>query len=363
VAVRKRGRRWAVEVYDSGPASRKRYVGTFDTQRQARAKEGEALALAASAGGPRSNETVAGLASYWLELRPRQKEATNAAYRDQVKPFVDRYGKLRLTDIDRTLAYSWLSEKRWTHGGIRAMFSDGVRLDLVATNPFSGLRLSGTRGRKDIDVLTVAEVHRLAGCAANVWDGEVALTVRALVLVAAFTGMRPAELYGLRWADLDLRDDLIGVQRQYSAKSRDFELPKNGQRRTIVLTPPAREGLLDLPRPVRSDSLVFRASRGGPLTGRVQHYYWNPVRCSFGRPSMDLYELRHFCGSWLLNDLELPPQDVAQQLGHTDGGALVQKLYGHPSERLARKRIKRATGGTMAEVAVLSAAEERQAES
>jgi hypothetical protein len=29
----------------------------------------------------------------------------------------------------------------------------------------------------------------------------------------------------------------------------------------------------------------------------------------------------------------LPPHVVANQLGHTDGGALVQRLYGHPSEQ------------------------------
>jgi hypothetical protein len=123
------------------------------------------------------------------------------------------------------------------------------------------------------------------------------------------------------------------VARQYSPKARAFEPPKNGLTRQIVLTPPAREGLLALPRPMDADALVFRASKGGPMTGRVQHYYWHPVRCRFGNPSMDLYELRHFCASWLLNDLGLPPQDVAHQLGHTDGGALVQKLYGHPPEK------------------------------
>ncbi len=31
---------------------------------------------------------------------------------------------------------------------------------------------------------------------------------------------------------------------------------------------------------------------------------------------------------------------AGNQLGHTDGGALVRRLYGHPSERLARERIK-----------------------
>jgi integrase len=69
---------------------------------------------------------------------------------------------------------------------------------------------------------------------------------------------------------------------------------------------------------------------------------------------MDLYELRHFCGAWLFNDLELPAQDVAHQLGHTDGGALVMSRYGHPSERLARERIKKATGANLAPVVRLS---------
>jgi integrase len=75
---------------------------------------------------------------------------------------------------------------------------------------------------------------------------------------------------------------------------------------------------------------------------------------------MDFYELRHFCGSWLFNDLELPAQDVAYQLGHTDGGALVQRLYGHPSERLARERIKRATAGKPSAVVSLTGAKPGQ---
>ena len=28
------------------------------------------------------------------------------------------------------------------------------------------------------------------------------------------------------------------------------------------------------------NELIFRASRGGPITGRVQHYYWHPIRCA-----------------------------------------------------------------------------------
>jgi hypothetical protein len=44
----------------------------------------------------------------------------------------------------------------------------------------------------------------------------------------------------------------------------------------------------------------------------------------------------------MLNDLDLQAEDVAAQLGHTDGGVLVQRLYGHPSTELARRRAHEA---------------------
>jgi integrase len=205
-------------------------------------------------------------------------------YGEQVRAFVREYGHPRLRDVTVEAALKWVGEHRWTHGGLRAMFSDARRVDLIDTNPFAGLRVRGSRGRKDLDVLSVAVVERLAACVAEVWDGEVALTVAALVLTAAFVGMRPAELYGPRWSDLDLRNDEVRVERQYSARTRTFELPKNGLKRTIVLAAQARAALSQMPRPMNADELIFRGRRGGPLTGRTQHYYWHPsVVVSAGR--------------------------------------------------------------------------------
>jgi hypothetical protein len=102
-------------------------------------------------------------------------------------------------------------------------------------------------------------------------------------------------------------------------------------------------------RPAKAAAQADRSARPAvrhasrvPLSGQVQHYYWHPIRCAFGNPSLDLYELRHFCASYMLNDLDLHAEDVAAQLGHTDGGVLVQRLYGHPSTQLARKRAHEA---------------------
>ncbi len=211
--IQKRGRRWRVEVYDAG---KRRCVGTFDTEREAKAA-GTRVELEVRTGrGRRTQETVRSWSERWLLLRPRQKESTNAGYREQTKAFVRQYGELRLEDVGVELALEWVRDHQWTHGGLRAMFSDARRAGLLDRNPFTDLRLRRSQGRKNLVVLQRAQVEELARCATEVWDGETGLTIKALVTCAAYLGMRPAELYGLRWSDLDFRNDEVRVERQYS---------------------------------------------------------------------------------------------------------------------------------------------------
>ncbi len=108
-----------------------------------------------------------------------------------------------------------------------------------------------------------------------------------------------------------------------------------------MIAPEALEAVRSLPSSLGGDAPMWQTKRGNRLHGGNQHYYWNPIRVALGPKyvGMDLYELRHFCGSYLFNNLELPAEAVAQQLGHTDGGALVRKLYGHPDEALQRNRV------------------------
>jgi integrase len=128
-----------------------------------------------------------------------------------------------------------------------------------------------------------------------------------------------------------------------------LKAPKNGKTRTVILTPPARDALLDL-TPRLDVPWLFTTPRGLRLSKSTLHYYWRQVRIQFGRPGMDFYELRHFCATHLL-ELGVAHADVAVQLGHTDGGALVMSTYGHPSEDGARQRLKRAFGNNVASLA------------
>jgi len=54
----------------------------------------------------------------------------------------------------------------------------------------------------------------------------------------------------------------------------------------------------------------------------------------------------------MLLERGVTPWDVAQQLGHTDGGQLVMELYGHPSEAGARARVLAAWDAQMGPVPI-----------
>jgi len=41
----------------------------------------------------------------------------------------------------------------------------------------------------------------------------------------------------------------------------------------------------------------------------------------------------------MVNEIELPSEDVAIALGHADGGELVRKLYGHRDRERALARV------------------------
>ena len=92
MTIRKRGKRWSAEIYDPAAASKKRYVGSFDTQGEARDASRRAELDISRRRARRIDETVNGYAARWLELRPRQKESTNIAYRAQVSPFAREHG-------------------------------------------------------------------------------------------------------------------------------------------------------------------------------------------------------------------------------------------------------------------------------
>ncbi len=337
--IRRKGKRkktrYAVKVSRSGGVQE--WLGTFDTLKEAKEAERKALSKPRGYG----KETCQSFARRWVKDYPRPRASTNATNANAVKKFSEdpRFQSLRLDDLDRRTAREWVMENPSQHSALRAMFNDAVRDELCHANPFADLRLPQSKGRKDLTPITSDELDRLCDCALEV-HGDYGPNFEALILAAAYTLMRPGELFVLEWSDIDFDSNEIIVSKTLSGDTA-VEPPKNGRVRTITLPPPVKRALIPMKRVAGTDR-VFSTVSGKRFAKSSFHYAWNPVRTKFGKPGMDFYELKHFGCTYFLDEMGLSPADVALQCGHTDGGALVMSTYGHPSEKKARDRIRKA---------------------
>jgi integrase len=327
----RRGKRWVASGYDRS-VGRKRYVGTFDTKREAERAEAEWRVRSQPAG----RETCGDFAQRWTRDYPRPRTSTNKHNAERVKRFAKDFRRVKLVDVDRPSARAWALKHQSNLAAVRAMFGDAMRDGLIPSNPFAELRLRGSKGRKDIAVLTEAQLHELADVAL---DRRMELGLdygreyRAMILFSGYVGLRPGELFALR------RDDVHGqlcrIERSLSSTG-ETGPTKTGKSRSAIVPPPAQEALLEVPP--HPSGLLFTSPADRMWTQSSHHRYWARLRLLADLPGWDFYALRHTAATLLL-ERGVTPWDVAVQLGHTDGGQLVMQLYGHPSEAGARARL------------------------
>ncbi|MEA2495757.1 MAG: integrase [Thermoleophilaceae bacterium] len=314
----------------------KRERGPWRTvERQARKDEAQLLAAS-----PANEETVATYAAQFLDDYQRKHKESSADVAERaLAAFVKEFGPRRLDSITRAEA------KRWARGVsasripvIVTMFNHATDEDeLLERNPFRGLSRR-TRGRADERPPTEAELERLlVACSAL---GDYAPKMRALINFAAYTGMRPGELFALEWSDVDFDAMRIMVRRRLYKGSLD--VPKSNRIRQIALTPPARDALVGLPR---TSALVFTGKRGGRLSQPTLSGYWSQVLARSGL-DFDFYlATKHYAVHYLYVTLELPPRVIAEQMGWTVEGVMaLLRVYGH-GEIGALEEIDRAFAG------------------
>ncbi len=334
-----RSGRFAVKVWDQG-AKRYRWLGTFDSEAEALAAEGDA----ALRPGNRS-VTVEQWGRVWLSDYARSARSTQQTYRYAVKQIGEEIGALKLSDLTRPqarkLANGW---PRGTARVARTMWADAVRDGICELNPWTNLRLETPKGRKDLTALSEEQIAELADLAERI-SGDYGVEVRAIILTLAYTGVRPGELCALRRPDLDEQNRELVVR--YSLDGSGVEkAPKNGKARVVTVPPPALGAIRDTPVTLGNEYL-FHTTRGKRLSKGSLSYMWRPIAKAWiekGGRDIDLYDLRHAAATLLL-ERGVTPSDVAVQLGHQDGGRLVQTLYGHPAEDLARDRLRMAFAG------------------
>jgi len=221
-----------------------------------------------------------------------------------------------------------------------------IRQGVLIRNPAQFVDPPRARKPK-MNTLTPEEVARLFSMAKD-------MPYYPIIYTAVKTGLRQAELLGLRWRDLDLDLASLSVtQVLYKRKGIcQFKEPKSRHsRRRLDLTPSLAlflrkyrtgrqaERLL-LGKPLSEDDLVFGNINGNPMDpGTLTHNFARIARRA-GLAGTRFHDLRHTFASLMLL-AGIHPKIVSEALGHSSV-AFTLDTYSHvvPSiQKAAAKRL------------------------
>ena len=214
----------------------------------------------------------------------------------------------------RRAAPRWRSR---SSSGIKAAEDRGQQVDRA----IYGIRIAKADEREPC-FLTWEEADELRS-----WMPEY---VSRIVPVAILTMLRRGEILGLRDSDIDFETGSIAVfsQRQ---EGRQVQTKTRAGRRTIDVGPQALKLLREqqLARPATPDGHLFPAPSGAPFDG--DNFFarvYKPSARNAGMPELTFHDLRH-TGASLMIAAGCHVKVIAEQMGHSDGGALILKRYGH----------------------------------
>lgn len=175
-----------------------------------------------------SSDTIADYAEQWLERKARKvKASTIHKYRTALaKRVLPKIGEIPLGEYDREDTREWVrwaetatkddgevystaSVRSWW-GVMKTMLKDAYADGHFDRHPVDRIPspTTGRRGVREHRTLTAEEVKRLLEAVDEHYPQRY-----AEVAVLARCGLRPGELYALKWEDVDFADQIIRIER------------------------------------------------------------------------------------------------------------------------------------------------------
>jgi len=276
--------------------------------------------------------TVGEYAVAWVrdrvDLRPRTIDTYQWLLRKHVMPTLGSrmIGQLRPTEIRAwraQLLASGLGSNTVakSYRVLRTILSSAVDEGRIEKNPCN-IRGAGVERSPERPVATVEQVYALAAAVPE--------RNRALVLLAAFSGLRLGELLALRRERINLDDGWVVVtESQHELADRRIITgpPKTAAgRRTVSLPPhllPVLGEHLDRWVERSPDALVFTGDKGGWLRRSQWNSRWREARAAVGLPHLAFHDLRH-TGNTLAASTGASTKELMSRLGHASAQAALR---------------------------------------
>lgn len=324
-----------------------RLTKTFPTRKEAAAwKAAQARALRDGANVSGSRQRAAAYLDEWVEAHAATKAPRTAhQYRDHVRRILTpALGDLTLGRLDVPAieaAYARMASAGQSAAMVgKAAVTLGVALEaarrarLIPANPARDARRPRVeRGARAGGTAWTREQRKafVAAC-----DGH---RLEALFVLWLDTGMRPGEIFALRWGRVDLPNRAVTVAETLDEIDGRLTFKATAKTRKSLRTLPISQTAADaLGRLTPGDAaaLVFTDTEGKPLrVGNVRRRDFLPLVAKAGVPVIRLYDLRHTA---ITRDLKATrdPVEVARKAGHSTV-TLTLNTYGHALDADARR--------------------------
>jgi len=273
-------------------------------------------------------------------LSPSTQKSEGSRVRNMILP---RLGLAELGEIQPMTVQRWVKDLvaagyaaktiHNAHGVLHTALDSAVANRLIKANPCAPTKLPKGEHR-EMRFLTPQEAERLLAATPGHY--------RPLIVTALGTGLRWAELAGLRVHRVDVLAGKLRVEETLNELSDGLLTwgpPKTrASRRTVKLPDEVAQALVGLVANRGRGDVVFTALRGGELRVRNFRRVWlralddaglEPARDPGARRTegVRFHDLRHTHASWLIS-AGRPLTAISRRLGHTSI-SITSDRYGH----------------------------------
>lgn len=245
---------------------------------------------------------------------------------------------LKLSDMNRRTYQKFIKEYGTTHSKstvskmsslYHASVKDGMYDGFIKKDFIQGTQLVFDKERtRKIDYLNQDELQKLVAYLYSTRNSH--FTSKYMLLTAVFTGMRPGEIGGLRWRDINFNFKTFTIRQSWNETDKSFEPLKNeSSYRTIRVDENLINLIKELPTKTDGQDRVFVNQYGTiPSSSAVNKTLVSTLKeLKINRQGFHFHSLRHTHVAYLLSK-GIDLYAISKRLGHSDIG-ITSRVYSY----------------------------------
>jgi len=342
-------KRWIGAAYDiNGKLRRKSCIKKSEAEDFCHdQKKARSLGTSTFATNPKMN--LGDFLDHWLDTRGIIKPETRRNYKTAIKNWIRPYiGKFLVSAIRPATIenlYQQLEEADYkagttnvVHAVLSKAFADAVRLGEIPVNPMDRVQKLTRKSVSSKHIVKSDEIRTYSEASKNPYT-------HARIEIGLVMGIRPGEVLGLKWSDIDWNQRTLTIERQVQrvqSQGLVFQSSKTGKTRTLHLSDTQIEILMihrfdqDSKKGswVQDEDLLFPNSVGKKQDPKADHKAWKALLNAAGvKVDYTRYQMRKTAFT-NLSASGVDVKTIMEMSGHTQASTLLTSYVHATSESI-----------------------------